>query len=259
MGPQGEGHFIHTNTLNVDIWCDTRHSFGLLKKSCPSWKGLLPASMSKAIGHGMRLQYRGHQGLGWGTHLKGLRRGDRQGWDHCTDKNGWSSGQKVTSKKEEGRQQRQRARDSSLKNRTVITSARFNCKGWPKSGTLFWGGRKRTIVTPLALCQKIQLIGSPQRLMWNQATTQCEQCFPIVSIYRSQQQHTVRPNSKIPPKVKRTKKSWNWLIILITATVWQILNLKHKYMQSPETEMMIICCSKENREITWSELIFGGF
>ena len=92
-------------------------------------------------------------------------------------------------------------RDSSLKNRTVITSARFNCKGWPKSGILFWEGRKRTIVTPLTLCQKIQLIGSPQRLMWNQATTQCEQCFPIVSICRSRQQHTVGPNSKILPKV----------------------------------------------------------
>ena len=99
-----------TNTLNVDIWCDTRHSFGLFQKSCPSWKGLLPASMSKAIGHGMRLQYRGHQGLGWGTHFKGLRRGDRQGWDHCTDENGWNSGQKVPSKKEEGRQQMQRTR-----------------------------------------------------------------------------------------------------------------------------------------------------
>ena len=97
-------------------------------------------------------------------------------------------------------------RDSSLKNRTVIMSARFNCKGWPKSGILFWEGRKRTIVTPLALCQKIQLIGSPQRLMWNQATTQCEQCFPIVSICRSRQQHTVGPNSKIPPKVKKLVK-----------------------------------------------------
>ena len=43
---------------------------------------------------------------------------------------------------------------------------------------------------------------------------------------------------KNPPKI-RLKKSWNWLIILMPATVWQILNLKQ--MQRPETETFQIC------------------
>ena len=68
-----------TNTLNVDIWCDT---FGLFKNHALAERAFSQPPC-QSIGHGMRLQYRGHQGLGWGTHFKVIRRGDRQGWDHC--------------------------------------------------------------------------------------------------------------------------------------------------------------------------------
>ena len=49
---------------------------------------------------------------------------------------------------------------------------------------------------------------------------------------------TVGPKSKIPPKIK--KKSWNWRIILLSSTIWQVLNMKYKHRkrklcQSAET------------------------
>ena len=48
---------------------------------------------------------------------------------------------------------------------------------------------------------------------------------------------TVEPNGKNPPII-RLKNSWNWLIILMPATVWQILNIK--CLQWPETEVVWI-------------------
>ena len=47
---------------------------------------------------------------------------------------------------------------------------------------------------------------------------------------------TVGPNGKNPPKI-RLKKSGDLLILIMPATVWQILNLK--CMQWPETEIML--------------------
>ena len=66
------------------------------------------------------------------------------------------------------------------------------------------------------------------------------------------------PNCKIPPKMW-LKNSWNWLVIFISATVWQNFNII--CMQWPETEVMWICWNflRKSREITSSELIFGGF
>ena len=40
-------------------------------------------------------------------------------------------------------------------------------------------------------------------------------------------------HSKNPPKIGILKISWNWLITLMPAAVWQILNMKH--MQWPKT------------------------
>ena len=37
---------------------------------------------------------------------------------------------------------------------------------------------------------------------------------------------TVGANCKNLPKIASEKKSWNWLVILVPATVWQILNIK---------------------------------
>ena len=62
------------------------------------------------------------------------------------------------------------------------------------------------------------------------------------------------PSCKNPPKIGFTKNSWNWLIIVMPATFWQILNITQ--MQWPETEMLSI---SKNGEITSCELILGGF
>ena len=55
----------------------------------------------------------------------------------------------------------------------------------------------------------------------------------------------------------RFLKSWNWLVILMPATV---LNMK-QYMLWPETEIMWICSNLlwKTRKITSSDLIFGEF
>ena len=37
--------------------------------------------------------------------------------------------------------------------------------------------------------------------------------------------HTVVPNVENPPKII-LKNSWNWRIILVPATIWQVLNMK---------------------------------
>ena len=50
--------------------------------------------------------------------------------------------------------------------------------------------------------------------------------------------NTLGPNWKIPPII-RQKNSWNCLIILMSAAVWQILNMK--WMKWPETEVIWIC------------------
>ena len=57
-------------------------------------------------------------------------------------------------------------------------------------------------------------------------------------------------NCKNPPKIE-FKNSWNWRIILVPATIWQILNVKHK---QSETEVMRIF--RKSREITLGKLIF---
>ena len=56
-----------------------------------------------------------------------------------------------------------------------------------------------------------------------------------------------------------SKNSWNWLVILMTVTVWQISYLKR--IQWPEMEVKQILWNliEKIREITSSKLIFGGF
>ena len=70
--------------------------------------------------------------------------------------------------------------------------------------------------------------------------------------------HIVGPNIKNPPNI-RMKISWNWRIILMPATIWQVLKVKRT--QRPKTEVVRICWNLKGktREITLSELIFGGF
>ena len=72
---------------------------------------------------------------------------------------------------------------------------------------------------------------------------------------------TVGPSSKNPPKIKFRKfvKLTHYLVILMPATLWQILNMK--CMQWPETLIKWIWWNllEKTREITSSELIFGGF
>ena len=62
-----------------------------------------------------------------------------------------------------------------------------------------------------------------------------------------------------PAKKSDFKNSWNWLVMLLPTTIWQILNIK--CVLWPETEVMWICWNLlgKTREITLSELIFGGF
>ena len=65
-----------------------------------------------------------------------------------------------------------------------------------------------------------------------------------------QARHTVVPNIKNPPKI-RLKNSWNWRVILLPATIWQILNMKCR--EWPETETVWMCrktSMKKIREIT---------
>ena len=50
-----------------------------------------------------------------------------------------------------------------------------------------------------------------------------------------QTRRTVVLNVKNPPKIE--KKSWNGLVILVPATVWQVFNMR----QRPETEIKWIC------------------
>ena len=52
---------------------------------------------------------------------------------------------------------------------------------------------------------------------------------------------------------------WNWPVILMLTTTWQVLNMQ--CMQSPETEIMQNCWNRSGkiREIIPGELIFGGF
>ena len=67
--------------------------------------------------------------------------------------------------------------------------------------------------------------------------------------------HTKRQK---PPEI-RLKNSWNWQIILVPATIWQIFNVKQR--QSTETELIWICWNLliKTREITLCELISGEF
>ena len=60
----------------------------------------------------------------------------------------------------------------------------------------------------------------------------------------------VGPNSKNPPKMG-FKNLWNWLVILVTASIWQLLNIR--LVQWPENLVGNI------PEITSKELILGGF
>ena len=70
--------------------------------------------------------------------------------------------------------------------------------------------------------------------------------------------HTLGLNYIIPPKI-RLKNPWNILIILMSAAVWQILNMK--WMKWPETEIIWTCWNLlgKIREITSGEHIFGRF
>ena len=82
------------------------------------------------------------------------------------------------------------------------------------------------------------------------ADSACDLGLPWARRHR----RTVELNSKIPPKWD-LKNSWNWHVILVPATVWQILNVKRR---QPETEVMWICRNfhGKTREIATSELIF---
>ena len=55
---------------------------------------------------------------------------------------------------------------------------------------------------------------------------------------RHRRHRTVGPNRKTLSKIW-FKNSWNWLIILVPATIWQVLNMKCTLW--PETEVMWIC------------------
>ena len=95
--------------------------------------------------------------------------------------------------------------------------------------------------------------------VWQAATTATRPAYlrrrsvPMLGL-----RHIVGPNIKNPPNI-RMKISWNWRIILMPATIWQVLKVKRT--QRPETEVRLICWNfyGKTREITLEELIFGGF
>jgi len=60
---------------------------------------------------------------------------------------------------------------------------------------------------------------------------------------------TVGSYCKNPPKT-RFKNLWNWLIVLVPATVWQILNVK---LRQPETEVMRISWNHLGRAYVLAE------
>ena len=66
---------------------------------------------------------------------------------------------------------------------------------------------------------------------------------------------TVGPNCKSPPKMRLKKNSWYRWIILVPATVWQILNVnrKRKLCEFAET------CMEKLVKSPWANLCFGGF
>jgi hypothetical protein len=64
--------------------------------------------------------------------------------------------------------------------------------------------------------------------------------------------HTVVPNARNTPKIK-LKKSWNWLVNGLTYACNSLTNFRY------ETERIWICWNLKIREITWGNLIFGGF
>ena len=60
----------------------------------------------------------------------------------------------------------------------------------------------------------------------------CIICWTVSSI---PDQCAVKPNSKIPPKIKNREIDWS-MIMFMLALVWQTLNVKH--MQSTDTERL---------------------
>ena len=80
------------------------------------------------------------------------------------------------------------------------------------------------------------------------ADSACDLGLPWARRHR----RTVELNSKIPPKWD-LKNSWNWHVILVPATVWQILNRKRKLCEFAETSIEKLV------ESPWTNLYFGGF
>ena len=70
---------------------------------------------------------------------------------------------------------------------------------------------------------------------------------------------TARLNCKNPPKI-RFKNSWNWWIILVSATIWQVFDVK--YTEWPETEAIWICKNLNEKKFMKSHhvnLFLAGF
>ena len=66
------------------------------------------------------------------------------------------------------------------------------------------------------------------------------------------QGHTVGPNGETPVGNWIKKNLWNWLIILMPATVWHILNVKTIHL--PDTEMCKVSLKKSWNHIKQTEL-----
>ena len=78
------------------------------------------------------------------------------------------------------------------------------------------------------------MLASQQQTNWEQAELKNEQS----ESWERRTARTVVPNVKNLPKF-RLKNSWNWRIILVPATIWQVLNLT--CTEWPETEASSIC------------------
>ena len=56
-----------------------------------------------------------------------------------------------------------------------------------------------------------------------------------------------------------SKSSWNWRVILVPATIWQVLNMKTTQRPEMKAMSMLTLVRKKTCEITLRELILGGF
>ena len=72
---------------------------------------------------------------------------------------------------------------------------------------------------------------------------------------RRRRHRTVGPNRKTLSKIW-FKNSWNWLIILVPATIWQVLNMKCTIW--PETEVMWFFLKKLVKSL-WANLFPASF